>query len=112
MALVGCLCNISCIAMSGGTPTGAGGFMRQRHSQGYASSGDDLEDDACSRQRSFLPPSPPRRTWVEMLENFLWLASAAFILYYGDQHSNFIYLLCYDGRIRSSIADCLYILGC
>ncbi|MCI52380.1 transmembrane protein 128, partial [Trifolium medium] len=29
--------------MSGGTPAGAGGFMRQRHSQGYANSGDDLE---------------------------------------------------------------------
>ncbi|XP_061345290.1 uncharacterized protein LOC133291110 [Gastrolobium bilobum] len=86
--------------MSGGTPVGVGGYMRQRHSQGYASSGDDLEDDACSRQRSFQLPNPPRRTWVEMLENFLWLASAAFILYLGDQHSNFIYLLCYDNRIR------------
>lgn len=91
---------ISCIAMSGGTPVGAGGLMRQRHSQGYASSGDDLEDDACSRQRAFLPPSPPKKTWIELLENFLWLASAAFILYFGDQHSNFIYLLCHDDRIR------------
>ncbi|CAJ2652526.1 unnamed protein product [Trifolium pratense] len=61
---------ICCIAMLGGTPTGAGGFMRQRHSLGYASSGDDLEDDACSRLRNFLPP----RTWDEMLENSLWLA--------------------------------------
>ncbi|CAL5198611.1 unnamed protein product [Lathyrus oleraceus] len=87
--------------MSGGTPTGAGSLMRQRHSQGYASSGDDLEDDACSRQRSILPPSPPSpRTWIEMLENFLWLASAVFIIYYGDQHSNFIYLMCHDDRIR------------
>jgi hypothetical protein len=32
------VCVISCIAMSGGTPAGAGGFMRQRHSQGYAGS--------------------------------------------------------------------------
>ncbi|PNX93952.1 hypothetical protein L195_g017117 [Trifolium pratense] len=56
--------------MLGGTPTGAGGFMRQRHSLGYASSGDDLEDDACSRLRNFLPP----RMWDEMLENSLWLA--------------------------------------
>lgn len=74
--------------------------MRQRHSQGYASSGDDMEDDASSRHRPFLAPSPPGRTWIEMLENFLWLASAAFILYFGDQHSNLIYLLCHDNRIR------------
>ncbi|KAG4383884.1 hypothetical protein GLYMA_13G168100v4 [Glycine max] len=86
--------------MSGGTPRGGGGLMRQRHSQGYASSGDDLEDDACSRHRPFLAPSPPPRTWIEMLENFLWLASAAFILYFGDQHSNLIYLLCHDNRIK------------
>lgn len=90
--------------MSGGTPVGGGGFMRQRHSPGYASSGDevDLEDDACSRQRPFAPPppAPARRTWIEMLENFLWLASAAFILYFGDRDSNLIYLLCHDNRIR------------
>ncbi|KAK7347495.1 hypothetical protein VNO80_22026 [Phaseolus coccineus] len=86
--------------MSGGTPRGGGGLMRQRHSQGYASSGDDLEDDACSRHRPFLAPSPPPKTWIEMLENFLWLASAAFILYFGDQQSNMIHLLCHDNRIR------------
>ncbi|PRQ19058.1 hypothetical protein RchiOBHm_Chr7g0212941 [Rosa chinensis] len=43
--------------MSGGTPTG--GYMRQRHSQGYASSGDDLEDDACLMFHS-SPASSPR----------------------------------------------------
>ncbi|XP_022639500.1 uncharacterized protein LOC124837011 isoform X2 [Vigna umbellata] len=86
--------------MSGGTPRGGGGFMRQRHSQGYSSSGDDLEDDACSRHRHFLAPSPSPKTWIEMLENFLWLASAAFILYFGDQKSNMIHLLCHDSRIR------------
>ncbi|KAK7292069.1 hypothetical protein RIF29_07734 [Crotalaria pallida] len=91
--------------MSGGTPVGGGGFMRQRHSPGgYASSGDevDLEDDACSRQRPFLPstPAPPRRTWIQWLENFLWLASAAFIIYYGDHNSNLVYLLFHDNRIR------------
>jgi len=85
--------------MLGGTPVG-GGYMRQRHSQGYASSGDDLEDDACSRSRPTSPESLRKRTWVEILENFLWLASAAFIIYYGDRHSNLIYLLWHDGRIR------------
>ncbi|XAR66917.1 hypothetical protein NMG60_11013296 [Bertholletia excelsa] len=85
--------------MSGGTPV-AGGFMRQRHSQGYASSGDDLEDDACSRLRPLSPPLPQKRTWVETMENVLWIASAIFILYYGDRHSNFIYLLWHDERIR------------
>jgi hypothetical protein len=39
--VVNLVCVISCIAMSEGTPVGgrAGGFMRQRHRQGYASSG-------------------------------------------------------------------------
>ncbi|CAK9182142.1 unnamed protein product [Ilex paraguariensis] len=85
--------------MSGGTPVG-GGYMRQRHSQGYASSGDDLEDDACSKPPSQSPSFPRTRTWLEIVENFLWIASAVFILYYGDRHSNFIYLLWHDGRIR------------
>lgn len=88
--------------MSGGTPT-AGGYMRQRHSQGYTSSGDDLEDDACSRPSTPLaPPFPKSRTWVEIVENLLWLASAVFIVYYGDRHSNFVYLLVHDDRIKRS----------
>ncbi|XP_054820401.1 uncharacterized protein LOC129319378 [Prosopis cineraria] len=86
--------------MSGGSPVGGGGFMRQRHSQGYSSSGDELDDDACSRMRPSSPPSPRARTWIEILENFLWLASAAFIIYFGDRRSNLIYLLCHDDRIR------------
>ena len=88
------------VAMSGGSPVGGGGYMRQRHSQGYSSSGDELEDDACSRQHYSLPPSPTSRTWIEILDNFLWLASAAFIIYFGDRRSNFIYLLFHDKRIR------------
>lgn len=86
--------------MSGGTPVGGGGYMRQRHSQGYASSGDDLEDDACSRPTTLPPSLPKHRTWIDFVENFLWIASAVFIVYYGDRHSNFIYLLCHDDRIR------------
>ncbi|KAM2407213.1 hypothetical protein ACFX1X_026428 [Malus domestica] len=85
--------------MSGGTPTGAG-YMRQRHSQGYSSSGDDLEDDACSVMRSPSPQSPKVWSRIEILENALWLASAAFIVYYGDRKSNMIYILCHDERIR------------
>lgn len=101
MLLVSFVCRILGI-MSGGSPVG-GGSMRLRHSQGgYASSGDDLEDDACSRPM-VVPQSPsfPRtRTWVQVLENLLWIASAVFIIYYGDWHSNFIYLLLHDNRIR------------
>ncbi|XP_059637988.1 uncharacterized protein LOC132279935 isoform X1 [Cornus florida] len=85
--------------MSGGTPVG-GGFMRQRHSQGYASSGDDLEDDACSRLAPQSPSFPGPRSWVEVMEIVLWIASAVFIIYYGDLHYNFIYLLWHDARIR------------
>ncbi|XP_038710654.1 transmembrane protein 128-like isoform X1 [Tripterygium wilfordii] len=94
--------------MSGGTPVG-GGYMRQRHSQGYATSGDDLEDDACSRPQSFSPPSPPRaRSWLEIVENVLWVASAVFIVYFGDRKSNFFYLLWHDDRIRSLCRMPLY----
>ncbi|MQM16622.1 hypothetical protein Taro_049579 [Colocasia esculenta] len=85
--------------MSGGTPVANGGFMRQRHSQGYVSSGDDLEDDACSKP----PPSPVRyraQTWTQVLENVLWIASAAFIIYFGDWKSNMVYVLCHDDRIK------------
>ncbi|XP_058206832.1 uncharacterized protein LOC131320223 isoform X1 [Rhododendron vialii] len=88
--------------MSGGsgTPTG-GGLMRQRHnSQGYASSNDDLEDDASSRSFSQSTSSEKKRTWVEMVENFLWIASAVFIIFLGDGHSNFIFILWHDDRIR------------
>ncbi|XP_016474606.2 uncharacterized protein LOC107796365 [Nicotiana tabacum] len=88
--------------MSGGTPVGGGGYVRQRLSQGYGSSGDDLEDDACSRfvSQSQSIPIPRTRTWTEILENFLWIASALFIVYYGDWHHNLIFLLWHDGRIR------------
>ncbi|KAF5195798.1 testis- and ovary-specific PAZ domain protein [Thalictrum thalictroides] len=85
--------------MSGGTPV-AGGLIRQRHSQGgYASSGDDLEDDACSRAPAPFPV-PQARTWTETMENVLWIASTIFIIYFGDQRSNFVYILWHDDRIR------------
>lgn len=44
------------VIMSGGTPIGEG-YMRQRHSRGYASSGDDLEVGACSWSRPTSPAS-------------------------------------------------------
>ncbi|CAN1825089.1 hypothetical protein LINPERHAP1_LOCUS31026 [Linum perenne] len=87
--------------MSGGTPTR--GCVRQRHSQGgYGSSSDDLEDDACSRPRqNYFFPTPPRpRSWMVIVENMVWIASAIFVVYYGDRHSNFVYLLWHDGRVR------------
>ena len=85
----GLFCCHNFVDMSGGTPVG-GGFMRQRHSQGYASSGDDLEDDASSRAHPQSQEEEKTRTWVGIVENCLWIASAVFIVYYGDQHSNFI----------------------
>ncbi|KAH9617087.1 hypothetical protein KSS87_021131 [Heliosperma pusillum] len=88
--------------MSGGsplTPNGAN-FMRQRHSWGYASGGEDLEDDACSKPMPSTPSIPRARTWIEILENLLWIASAVFIIYFGDWHSNLVYLLWHDVRIR------------
>ncbi|KAL4368423.1 hypothetical protein GQ457_05G019630 [Hibiscus cannabinus] len=91
--------------MSGGTLV-AGGSMRQRHSQGYASDNEGLKDDACSRLQSFSPATPRVRTWTEILEDVLWVASTLFIIYFGDRHSNYIYIYIYiyillhDGRIR------------
>ncbi|KAK6945077.1 Transmembrane protein 128 [Dillenia turbinata] len=70
------------------------------HSQGYASSGDDLEDDACSRTPPSTPSIQRSRTWVEVVENALWIASALFIVYLGDRHSNFIYLLWHNDQIK------------
>ncbi|OMO61405.1 hypothetical protein CCACVL1_23530 [Corchorus capsularis] len=87
--------------MSGGTPV-AGGYMRQRHSQGYASGNEDVDDDACSRLQPLSPATSRSRTWTEILENLLWVASALFIIYFGDRHSNLIYILWHDERIRSS----------
>lgn len=86
--------------MSGGSPVSGGGHMRQRHSPRFSTSSDDLDDDACSRAVFSSPTIPKPRTWVEVLENFLWIASAVFIIYYGDKHSNFIFILWHDGRIR------------
>ncbi|KAL4278577.1 hypothetical protein GQ457_03G003620 [Hibiscus cannabinus] len=80
--------------MSGGTPV-ASGSMRQRHSQGYASDNEDLKDDDCSRLQPFLLATPRARTWTEILKNVLWVASALFIIYFGDRHSNYIYIYIY-----------------
>ncbi|GAA0149093.1 hypothetical protein Leryth_012533 [Lithospermum erythrorhizon] len=86
--------------MSGGTPRG-GGLVRLRHSQGYASGGEDLEDDASSRPPSQAFTIPRTRTWVDILENILWIGSAMLFIYYGDGNSNLVFLLCLDNRIRS-----------
>ncbi|CAO2841285.1 unnamed protein product [Amaranthus hypochondriacus] len=89
--------------MSGGTPVGTpvgANFMRQRHSWGYASGGEDLEDDACSKPMPTPPSIPRAKTWIEIMENVLWIGSAVFIIYFGDWHSNLIYLLWHDDRIR------------
>ncbi|PKU72336.1 uncharacterized protein LOC110102033 [Dendrobium catenatum] len=87
--------------MSGGTPVGT---VRQRCNQGYASSGDDLEDDACSRltisSSSSLLVVRRTQSWVDVLENIIWLVSATFIFYYGDRRRNFLRVLWSDLRIN------------
>ncbi|CAI9118833.1 OLC1v1020460C1 [Oldenlandia corymbosa var. corymbosa] len=72
------------------------GYMRQRHNQGYgdASSSSDDDGDECSRPDFSTPPKPG--TWVEFLLNFLWIASAVFMIYLGDGDSNFVFLLWHD----------------
>ncbi|XP_072960634.1 uncharacterized protein [Typha angustifolia] len=92
--------------MSGGTPIGFGGingYVRQRYGQGYASSGEDMEDDVTSK------PTRPSlsmltihraRTWREAVENLLWLGFAALIIYFGDCRKNLISILLWDKRIN------------
>ncbi|KAG9459665.1 hypothetical protein H6P81_004173 [Aristolochia fimbriata] len=75
------------------------GFMRQRYSNGYASSGDELEDGVLQRTPT-SPAVPKPRTWTEAIENILWMASAVFIIYLGDRHSNLMHVLWLDDRIR------------
>lgn len=100
--------------MSEGTPTG--GMMRQRHSQSSTSGGGDVdvdvgvgvgvdfdsEDDACSSRSPSLSMAVAykAKTWIQVLENLLWITSATFILYFGDMHSNFLFLLIWDDRIK------------
>lgn len=45
------------------------------------------------------PPPSERILWKQKAEDVLWLASAFFILYYGDFRSNFFSLLANDPRI-------------
>ncbi|KAK8939564.1 hypothetical protein KSP40_PGU012845 [Platanthera guangdongensis] len=87
--------------MSGETPTGG---VRQRCGQGYASSGDDFEDDACSpltgSSSSSLPVVRRAQSWPDVLENVIWLVSAAFIFYFGDSRQGFLRVLWSDSRIN------------
>ncbi|KAG0498103.1 hypothetical protein HPP92_002794 [Vanilla planifolia] len=85
--------------MSGGRSTSSVNF-RQRCSQGYSSSGDDLEDDACSRTYESVTLVHQAKGWDEVMENVLWLVSAAFIVYYGDQRQNLLFILWSDSRIN------------
>lgn len=49
----------------------------------------------------FSPHSPSSAAlWRHRLENLLWIASAVFIIYYGDFRSNLLVLLLGDPRIR------------
>ncbi|XP_068652748.1 uncharacterized protein [Aristolochia californica] len=84
--------------MSGGSAVPVG-YIRQRYSNGYASSGDELEDGMLSRTPT-SPAVPKPRTWTEVIENVLWMTSAVFIIYLGDRHSNLVHVLWLDDRIR------------
>lgn len=84
--------------MSGGSPVAGSGFMRKRHSQGCF---EDLEDDASSRGSHLSVAVTYRaQTWTHVLENFLWITSAVFMIYLGDSHRNLFSVLCWDSRIR------------
>ncbi|KAL3678241.1 hypothetical protein R1sor_021197 [Riccia sorocarpa] len=45
------------------------------------------------------PAAAPPPKWKRGVENFLWLSAAAFMLYYGDSHSNFFSVLVSNPRI-------------
>ncbi|XP_076930579.1 uncharacterized protein LOC143595455 [Bidens hawaiensis] len=87
--------------MLGGSETPTGGRnMRQRYCHGYASSGDDLEDDASSVLVLQSPVLTTTSTWNEVFENVAWIVCAGFIVYLGDCQSNLVYVLFNDDRIR------------
>ncbi|GLJ05631.1 hypothetical protein SUGI_0021820 [Cryptomeria japonica] len=84
-----------------------GAFVRQRHNtSGYSSSGGEEldEEDSAGSPMAWAPSSSSSSSringWCHHIENLLWVASAAFIFYYGDLHSNFFSLLLRDSRIR------------
>lgn len=73
-----------------------------------------IEVESPQRLSRMMPPGPsplslhpsssqnvggPRILWKQKAEDVLWLASAFFILYYGDFRSNFFSLLANDPRI-------------
>lgn len=89
--------------MSGGSGGGAAAFVRQRYNvSGYSSSGgEDLEeDDASGPSMDYRPQSSRLNGWYRRFETLVWLASAVFIIYCGDLHSNFLTLLLRDERIK------------
>ncbi|CAN6456139.1 unnamed protein product [Victoria cruziana] len=88
------------VRLSGGTPKSTQN-VRQRHSNsGYASSGEDLEDDASSQAVYISRPQSPRVGVSGVLEFVFWILSSAFIIYYGDGRSNFVSMLLWDTRIK------------
>lgn len=89
--------------MSGGSGGAAAAFVRQRYNvSGYSSSGgEDLEeDDASGPSMDYRPQSSRLNGWYRRFETLVWLASAVFIIYCGDLHSNFLTLLLRDERIK------------
>eukprot|EP00249_Psilotum_nudum_P014700 c24955_g1_i3 orf=396-707(+) len=73
------------------------GFEVESQQQQFSSSfvSESLEPSPLSCR----PPSAAT-LWRHRLENLLWIASAIFIIYYGDFRSNLFSLLVSDSRIR------------
>ncbi|CAA6671752.1 unnamed protein product [Spirodela intermedia] len=87
--------------MSGGTPVGSGGHVRHRHSQGIPVKWGRFGGRRLFQAAAFAGDRPGK-TWTRVLENILWIASAAFHRStLVDWHSELIYVcdVC-DDRIK------------
>lgn len=67
--------------------------LRNRRIAGYEYGGELGLDELQPRA-----PAPPPK-WRRAVENTLWLSAAAFVLYYGDGHTDFVSVLVSNPRI-------------
>ncbi|KAJ0987910.1 hypothetical protein J5N97_006266 [Dioscorea zingiberensis] len=75
--------------------------IRQRHSQGYATNDEDLEDGVClETPSSSMPITIRSHAWTDAFQNIIWIVSAAFIVYLGDCNMNLVSLMLWDERIK------------
>lgn len=69
--------------------------MTQRQEQGSFSVSEDLKENVHTSFRT-----TQSEKWILVMQDVLWVASIAFIVYMGDWNSNLIHVLWKDERIK------------